>query len=109
MVNIIVYLIDLVSEEMILPFVESVCSKWRLLGIVLGASQGDLLQICGDPMKCLQKVISLWLSGQCSKPPTLECLTNALRSFDMKENHIAAAIEQGNQHACMCCYVLKLK
>ena len=90
---------SLVSEEMILQFLQPMCSKWRVLGIALGASQKDMLNTCGDPMKCLQKIISLWLSGRCSKRPTLECLTNALRNCTIKKDHIAAAIEQGIVHS----------
>lgn len=87
--------VELDYEEKILSVILHVRPKWRLLGIILGVSQKDLSRIHGDPLKCLQKVISLWLSGQCSKQPTLECLTNALRSSSMKEDHIASAVEQG--------------
>ena len=79
---------------MILPYLTLISFKWRMLGILLGMSQGELGNLEGEPVACLRAVISFWLSGRCSKPPTLESLTDALRNRSMNEDGVAATIKQ---------------
>ena len=79
---------------MILPYLALISFKWRMLGILLGMSQGDLGNLEGEPHACLRTVICFWLSGRCSKPPTLEFLIDALRNRSMNEDAVATTIEQ---------------
>ena len=81
--------------EVILPFLTNISSKWDSLAIALGARNEDLVKIQGESENCLQKVISLWLSGKCRSEPTLESLLSALRSPTMSEVNVAMCIEQG--------------
>ena len=57
-------------------------------------NQEELYKLHGEPVACLRAVISCWLSGKCNKPPTVESLTSALRNQSMKEDDVAATIEQ---------------
>ena len=83
------------DENVILPYLTLVSYKWRMLGILLGVSHEELTKLYGEPVARLKVVISLWLSGRCSKPPTLESLISALRNRSVAEDSVATAIEQG--------------
>lgn len=83
------------NENTILPYLVMVSAKWHVIGILLGISPEDRVNIHGEPEECMRKVTSLWLAGKCSKPPTLETLTDALRNRSVNEPDVAKVIEQG--------------
>ena len=91
------------DEEVLIPYLQIVSSKWRTLGILLGVSHEELAHLHGEPDICLRKVISMWLSGQCNKPPTLETLTGALRHTSIDEHFVATGIEQGKKNDTVVC------
>ena len=68
-----------------------------MIAHLLGVKHEDLAKfnIHGEPEECTRKMTSLWLSGKCTKPPTVESLTNALRHHSVNEEDVAKAIEQG--------------
>lgn len=80
----------------ILYYLAPICEKWRLLGIVLGMNHEELTKLQGEPIACLGAVMSSWLARRCLKPPTLESLTDALRSRSIHGDSVAATIEQRN-------------
>ena len=83
------------DEQTILPYLTMISSKWQLVASLLGVSHEDMTNIHGEEEECTRKMTSLWLSGKCRKPPTIEALTNALRHHSVDEEDIAKAIEQG--------------
>ena len=56
---------------MTIELYKSVASEWKLIGILLGISDGELNMISerdhGDPQKCLVAMLSVWLHQ--TKPP----------------------------------------
>ena len=97
------------DEEVLMPYLVMIRFKWHELGSLLGVSHEELAKLHGEPGARLRKVISMWLSGQCSKPPTLDTLTGALRHSSIDEDNVATAIEQGNNSCYGVVHILDTK
>ena len=67
-------------------------TKWKRIGIELSVPESDLDAITGNPLECLQSMLSKWLKG-INPPPTWEKLVAVLRS-KVDEERKAREIEK---------------
>ena len=68
-------------------------TKWKRIGIELSVPESDLDAITGNPLECLQSMLSKWLKG-INPPPTWEKLVVVLRSEVVDEERKAREIEK---------------
>ena len=80
------------------PLLQSLAEKWRILGGLLGFYNDDLIKISssgGSDESYLNRVITKWLYGDSSQPPTLEKLIAALRSPHISREEIVTNLVKG--------------